>query len=112
MLFYFYFIIIYLFVCVCVCEYMCVCLCVRYIFLSWLVAQMLTSDGTEGRSLHTILLPAALRRHLFSEREEVQDGDVRGAERQRSAEEGSVRAYKVSKTFSGQALVSTVLTLL
>jgi hypothetical protein len=78
-------------------------------FLSWLAAQMLTADGTEGRGLHTILIPTALRRLLFREREVVQDGDVRGAERQLSAAEGSVRAYKVSKTYSGRNLIRFVL---
>lgn len=70
--------------------------------LSWLIAQIITSDGTEGRSLMNILLPPPIRRLIFREREEVQEGDIRGAERQRSAAEGSVRAYKVSKTFSGE----------
>lgn len=74
-------------------------------FLSWLAAQMLTADGTEGRGLHTILLPPALRRLLFREREVVQEGDIRGAERQQSADEGSVRAYKVSKTYAGSRSV-------
>ena len=74
----------------------------RYMFLSWLVAQMLTSDGTEGRSIQSILLPTPLRRLLFRQRDEVQEGDLRGEERQRSEVEGSVRAYKVSKTFSGK----------
>lgn len=76
-----------------------------YMFMSWLTAQIITSDGTEGRSLANILIPPALRRLLFREREEVQDGDIRGSERQLSANEGSVRAYKVSKTFSGMMLV-------
>jgi hypothetical protein len=74
--------------------------------LSWLFAQVLTADGTEGRGLHTILIPPALRRLLFREREEVQDGDIRGAERQQSAADGSVRAYKVSKTYSGMKPVA------
>lgn len=70
--------------------------------LSWLAAQMLTADGTEGRYLHHILIPPAIRRLLFREREIVQDGDIRGAERLQSEVDGSVRAYKVSKTYSGQ----------
>ena len=71
-------------------------------FLSWLAAQVLSSDGTEGRSLVSILIPPVVRRHLFRDREEVQEGDVRGAEKQLSAVDSSVRAYKVSKTFAGK----------
>lgn len=74
----------------------------RYMWLAWLFAQLLTSDGTEGRNILSLLFPTFLRRILFREREAVQEGDVRGDERQRSAEEGSVRAYKVSKTFAGK----------
>jgi hypothetical protein len=75
-------------------------------FLSWFVAQMFSADGTEGRNLLAVLVPPVLRRYLFREREEVQEGDVRGVEREASFHEGSVRAYKVSKTYSGKVLLA------
>jgi hypothetical protein len=77
-----------------------------YMFLSWFVAQVFSADGTEGRNLLAVLVPPVLRRYLFREREEVQEGDVRGVEREASFHEGSVRAYKVSKTYSGKVLLA------
>eukprot|EP00603_Paraphysomonas_imperforata_P006371 CAMPEP_0114438486 /NCGR_PEP_ID=MMETSP0103-20121206/14640_1 /TAXON_ID=37642 ORGANISM="Paraphysomonas imperforata, Strain PA2" /NCGR_SAMPLE_ID=MMETSP0103 /ASSEMBLY_ACC=CAM_ASM_000201 /LENGTH=179 /DNA_ID=CAMNT_0001609083 /DNA_START=37 /DNA_END=572 /DNA_ORIENTATION=+ len=76
-----------------------------YLFLAWFAAQALSSDASEGRSLLNILLPTTVRRLLTGNSDAVVEGDVRGEERLKSAEERNVRAYKVSKTFSGvQAL--------
>lgn len=68
-----------------------------YLFLAWFVAQILSSDASEGRSLISILLPATIRRALIKDTEAVVAGDVRGEERLKSAEERNVRAYKVSE---------------
>jgi hypothetical protein len=68
---------------------------IGYMFLAWFVAQIMSSDASEGRSLVNILLPATVRRLLFNEKEAVVAGDVRGEERLKSAEERSVHAYKV-----------------
>ena len=75
-----------------------------YLFLAWFAAQIMSSDASEGRSLAAILLPATVRRYFSSKaggdgeggRDSVVAGDVRGEERLLSAEEKSVRAYKVS----------------
>ena len=71
-----------------------------YLFLAWLVAQVMSSDASEGRSLVNVLLPAFVRRFFLGEGEDVVAGDVRGEERLKSAEERSVRAYKVRCTLS------------
>ena len=73
---------------------------VVYLTLSWLFGQLL-----DGLSLDVILLPHPVRVYLMGSTAAVVDGDVRGRERQISQKEGSIRAYKVSKTFKGvQAL--------
>ena len=71
-----------------------------YVALSWLFGQLL-----DGLSLDVILLPQVVRVYVMGSKATVMDGDVRGRERHLSQEEGSIRAYKVSKTFKGvQAL--------
>jgi hypothetical protein len=68
-----------------------------YLFCSWLASQLLSSGASEGRPLASVLIPPFLRRHLktFEREAIVQDGDVRGEEKERSRVEKSVRAYKV-----------------
>lgn len=78
-----------------------------FIIMAWLAGQLLSSGFTEGRSLQSVLIPPCFRRSARTQRDEdgVIEGDVRGEERMKSKEERSVRAYKVSKTYSGvQAL--------
>ena len=77
-----------------------------YLYLAWVSAQLVSSDSTEGRPLLSVLLPSFLRRMLMGDNpDRLQDGDVRGLEKATSKTDGSVRAYKVSKTYSGvQAL--------
>lgn len=75
-----------------------------FMAFAWFAAQLLSSDGSEGRPLMSILLPQFVRDFLFTQ-EVIYPGDVRGIERERSRVDSSVRVYKVSKTFSGvQAL--------
>lgn len=78
-----------------------------YLLLAWFFGQVVPDTATgEGRSVESILLPPLLKTYLFGETMGVvYEGDVRGLEKSRSAEEKSIRAYKVSKTFKGtQAL--------
>ena len=77
-----------------------------FMYLAWLSAQLVSSDDTEGRPLLSVIFPTFIRKMIAGESNEViQDGDVRGAEKAQSRADQSVRAYKVSKTYSGvQAL--------
>lgn len=78
-----------------------------YTFLAWMAGQLVTSEAGEGRSLVSVFLPGWLRRALLPGGYDAapQVGDVRGEERERSRVDRSIRAYKVSKTYSGvQAL--------
>mmetsp|Transcript_32 Transcript_32/g.58 ORF Transcript_32/g.58 Transcript_32/m.58 type:complete len:1981 (-) Transcript_32:168-6110(-) len=87
---------------------------VLYLFLAWLTAEILSSDVTEGRPLLSVLIPPSLRRFLTgsSGTTAVEEGDVRGEEKKKSGDDRSVRAYKVSKTYSGvQALKEVSLTM-
>lgn len=65
-----------------------------YIVLAWLFEQLI-----EGIPIDVIFIPAWLRIRLLGLNDVVYAGDYRGLERQRSAEEESIRAYKISKTF-------------
>lgn len=78
-----------------------------YLITSWLAGQLVSSEGTEGRNIFSVLLPSVLRNYIFS-KGEVIEGDVRGEQRSMSIQEGSIRAYKVSKTFSGVQAVKEV----
>jgi ABC-type multidrug transport system fused ATPase/permease subunit len=71
-----------------------------YVFLAWLTGLLLSTDETEGRSLVSILFPLSVRKYFTKPDEDaVLHGDVRQGEQVQSEAEGSVRAYKVSKTF-------------
>ena len=71
-----------------------------YAFLAWLSGLALSTDETEGRSLISILVPLRIRKYFSKpDQEAISHGDVRQGEQTLSAEEKSVRAYKVSKTF-------------
>ena len=72
-----------------------------YMVLAWLTGLLVSTDETEGRSLLSVFIPQRIRKLFGSERDEeaLAHGDVRGAERHRSSEERSVRAYKLSKTY-------------
>ena len=73
---------------------------VVYVALAWICGQLI-----DGRSIDVILFPPAVRAYFTGSRDAVIEGDVRGRERAVSQQEGSIRAYKVSKTFKGvQAL--------
>jgi hypothetical protein len=69
-----------------------------YLFCSWLASQLLSTGASEGRPLLSVLIPPFLRRYLKSVERAVplEDGDIRGEEKERSRTEKSVRAYKVS----------------
>lgn len=69
---------------------------VFYLFCSWLASQLLSTGASEGRPLLSIFIPPFLRRYLKStENLNLQEGDIRGEEKERSRIEKSVRAYKV-----------------
>jgi hypothetical protein len=70
--------------------------CLLYLFLAWLAGQVISSDGSEGRSLFSVLVPGPLRKYLLGTNQEIQEGDVRGEEREKSRVDGNVRAYKVN----------------
>lgn len=71
--------------------------CLIYMFLAWLAAQVISSDALEGRSLFSVLVPSPLRKYILGTGQQIQEGDVRGEEREKSRVEGNVRAYKVSE---------------
>ena len=75
--------------------------CAVYMAMAWLAGLLISTDETEGRSLKSVLIPLSIRKRFTSSGDEdvFMHGDVRGAERLRSENEGSVRAYKVSKTY-------------
>lgn len=97
---------------------------VVYLCLSWFCAQVVPDASSEGRNVLTVLIPWFMKPYLFGDEDDgntsVFDrsttaestvggrhlyGDVRGLERQMSREQKSIRAFKVSKTYSGvQAL--------
>ena len=80
---------------------------VVYLFLAYFAGQLVSSDGGEGKSFLNALLPASIRKILFVSdySTSVETGDIRGEEREKSRAEHSIRAYKLSKTYSGvQAL--------
>lgn len=67
-----------------------------YLFCSWLASQLLSTGASEGRPLMSVLIPPFLRRYIKqNETVFLQDGDVRGEEKEKSKLENSVRAYKV-----------------
>lgn len=71
-----------------------------YALLAWLTGLLLSTDESEGRSLLSIIVPASIRKYFSKPDEDaVLHGDVRQGEQMLSQAEGSVRAYKVSKTF-------------
>lgn len=75
--------------------------------MAWIAGQLVSSDAGEGRSFLSVFMPSWLRQLIFSADydETPQVGDIRGEERERSRKEQNIRAYKVSKTYSGvQAL--------
>lgn len=74
-----------------------------FLFLSWLCGQVVPSENQEGRSISS-LIPRVIKTALFPP-QPVQYHDVRGNEQAISETNRCVRAYKVSKTYSGvQAL--------
>ena len=73
---------------------------IMYLVFAWLTGQLISSNSDEGRPLASVLILL-----WSSDGDTVVVGDVRGMEREKSKSEGSVHAYKVSKTYSGvQAL--------
>lgn len=80
---------------------------VVFVAMAWFFGQLLPdTPTTEGRGILSILLPPVLKTFLFGETTgQVFEGDVRGQEKAQSLEDRSIRAYKVSKTYTGtQAL--------
>lgn len=71
-----------------------------FYFVCWFLYQAVNSDGSEGRPLLSILVPAFARQY-FQKEEVVEEGDVRGDEKRKSAQEHSVRGYKISKSYFG-----------
>lgn len=71
---------------------------VFYLFCSWLASQLLSTGASEGRPLQSVLIPPFLRRYFKATESSalLQDGDIRGEEKEKSRSEKSVRAYKVS----------------
>ena len=72
-----------------------------FLFVAWFVAQVMSTDGGEGRPVLSILFPPFVRKYLSGREEVVEVGDIRGQERLRSVNDGSVRAYKLSKSYFG-----------
>lgn len=67
-----------------------------YLFCSWLASQLLSTGASEGRPLMSVILPPFIRRYIKqNEKVILQDGDIRGEEKEKSKLEQSVRAYKV-----------------
>ena len=78
---------------------------VVFTLLAWFFGQVLSSSSMEGRNILSVLLPSFVRDILFGQTLAPLPGDVRGIEQEKSRVEKSVRAYKISKTYSGvQAL--------
>lgn len=78
-----------------------------YMAMAWMAGQLVTSEAGEGRSVLSVFLPAWIRRAVFAGEYDStpQAGDIRGEEREKSRRDQCIRAYKVSKTYSGvQAL--------
>ncbi len=65
-----------------------------YIILAWFFGQVM-----EGMPIEVIFIPPWLRKHVLGLDNQVFAGDYRGLERQKSGEEESIRAYKISKTY-------------
>ena len=64
---------------------------VTYLVLAWLAAQLIPVEGSEGRSLSTVLFPRFIRKFLFADDEIEVEGDVRRYEQRMSLEQRSVR---------------------
>jgi ABC-type multidrug transport system ATPase subunit len=72
-----------------------------FVAISWFLCQAFSTDGSEGRPILSILVPSFVRKYLADGGEVVEEGDIRGEEKNLSAQQGSVRGYKLSKSYAG-----------